>query len=188
MNLSREMSRALVHIAERWAGDEAWPFGELRRQHFVSASTLNALVKRQLVTLTDKGRTTSKVGLGTAFVRVSLTEAGRAAARTATDERGLARKQRIESARQQVLLATVTKPTVHLNGTDRATLLVQLTGATTALHAAHDALREAAPHERDYYVSDDPEAYRKASREHRDRLERLSGVLAELIALRESVR
>lgn len=46
-------------------------------------------------------------------------------------------------------------PTVHLNGTDKTTLLAELEAALTALHAAQQALLQITVHGRDYYPQGD---------------------------------
>ena len=43
-------------------------------------------------------------------------------------------------------------PTVHLNGTSKCELMRQVMGARIALHTAIDALQQACPNGRDYYV------------------------------------
>lgn len=84
-------------------------------------------------------------------------------------------------------------PTVHLNGTDRDSLLGQLRAAHDAVDTAISALSQAAPHGRDYYVQSDGEdgggrsAIERAISEHRNRLARLESVQAELAALWQAV-
>lgn len=85
--------------------------------------------------------------------------------------------QSTESAMSETKL---TVPTVHLNGTGKKGLLEQYEDAGHALREAIDKLRGTAPHGRDYYVSKDPDALRKATEEHRARLIKLSDVLIEL--------
>jgi hypothetical protein len=65
-------------------------------------------------------------------------------------------------------------PTVHLNGTSREELCLQLQRADDALLAAYEALSATAPHGRDYYPQGE-DAIVKATAEHRSRLRRLIG-------------
>jgi hypothetical protein len=69
-------------------------------------------------------------------------------------------------------------PTLHLNGTSPERLVEQNQKLVAALRSALDALQEAAPHGRDYYVQG-PDAYAKAAAEHRARQEALSKVFDE---------
>lgn len=69
-------------------------------------------------------------------------------------------------------------PTVHLNGTSGAVLLEQLKGARRALDAALDALAEAAPNARDYYVQ--PGGFSPAQRQHEARLAKLREVRSDV--------
>jgi hypothetical protein len=77
-------------------------------------------------------------------------------------------------------------PTVHLNGTSGAELLVQLQYATEALRAAEHALERAAPNGRDYYVQDEG-AFEQARREHGSRVLRLAEVREELEQIAQAV-
>lgn len=72
--------------------------------------------------------------------------------------------------------AVLTLPTVHLNGSGRQRLLDINQAALAAIDAALEALHEAAPHGRDYYVNPDPEAYSKAAVEHGARIDTLTKV------------
>jgi hypothetical protein len=77
-------------------------------------------------------------------------------------------------------------PTVHLNGTSRESLLIQVSDAAHALDAAWTALCAMAPHGRDYY----PQgvlALRDAEREHSARLDAISTVYLDLMALWERI-
>lgn len=56
-------------------------------------------------------------------------------------------------------------PTVHSNGTSKSALVAQQRAVMTAARAFMDALREADPHGRDYYVQGDG-AYTVARDEH----------------------
>jgi len=60
---------------------------------------------------------------------------------------------------------TPTLPTIHLDGTSAVALYEQAVAACRALRAALDAVSEAAPNARDYYVIDS-RAFRKATQEH----------------------
>ena len=77
-------------------------------------------------------------------------------------------------------------PHVHLNGTGRAALELQLETAANALLAAIGALELAAPNARDYYPLGD-DAYPKARDEHNARIGKLADVLHELQAIHETV-
>lgn len=74
---------------------------------------------------------------------------------------------------------SLTKPTVHLNGTSRESLMRQYEDAGAALNAAFRKLVEASPNARDYYVQD-CFAFAAAQREHEDRLARIKSVHDEI--------
>ena len=77
-------------------------------------------------------------------------------------------------------MSTLTKPTVHLNGTSRARLLGGYCDAATAVRAAQDALSaDAAPNARDYYTQSDG-AFADANREHVERIRLLQNVIDDL--------
>jgi hypothetical protein len=76
------------------------------------------------------------------------------------------------------------KPTIHLNGSGRATLVSQALDAKHAIGLAVLALEAAAPNARDYYPQG-PLAYGKAAAEHRERLEKLQSVYREIVELHE---
>ncbi|MEO8035468.1 MAG: hypothetical protein ABI837_13615 [Acidobacteriota bacterium] len=78
-------------------------------------------------------------------------------------------------------------PRIHLNGTPGATLIEQNRAAQLAIRTAISVLQEARPHGRDYYVQH-PGVMEIAQREHRYRVERLRGVLAELETLGHDLR
>jgi hypothetical protein len=82
------------------------------------------------------------------------------------------------------MITELTKPTVHLNGTSKASLAEALEAAGAAIHAAERTLRETAPNGRDYYPQGDCAIY-KAQREYVSRLRRLISVREELELLRE---
>lgn len=77
-------------------------------------------------------------------------------------------------------------PTVHLNGTSQGELLRAYSDATAAVDAALRALSETSPHARDYYVQA-PDAYGRAAVEHSLRVEKLTDVYDELLALFNAV-
>lgn len=77
-------------------------------------------------------------------------------------------------------------PTIHLNGTSREHLSGQARRAAQAVIDAIDAICDAAPNGRDYYVQGDA-AFEAARREHLARIERLESVKAELVALWEAI-
>lgn len=77
-------------------------------------------------------------------------------------------------------------PTVHLNGTGREALERQYFEAAKATTKALQALREAAPNERDYYVQGS-DAFKRARREHEDRVARMESVKEELYHLHDQI-
>lgn len=77
-------------------------------------------------------------------------------------------------------------PTIHLNGTSKEALLEQWEEAYNALRIAIEKLAAAAPNGRDYYPQG-PDAFAKATEEHRERLRKLTTVHAELQELAETV-
>ncbi len=81
----------------------------------------------------------------------------------------------------------LTVPTVHLNGSGAANLKRDLEQAYRAVNAAHNAVAAMEVHGRDYYVQADPNAFQHARDEHIDRLQRLEGVMDELLALFQAV-
>jgi len=80
----------------------------------------------------------------------------------------------------------ITVPTIHLNGTDAATLADQNSHANRAVNAAIKALVDAMPNARDYYTQGD-EAHLAATNEWADRLTRLRSVKDELTLLTEAI-
>lgn len=80
----------------------------------------------------------------------------------------------------------MTFPTVHLNGTSAQDLLEGYERAHEALREAMEALAQAAPNGRDYYVQQ-PGAFESAIAEHQSRMTRLRDVSLELEALAEHV-
>ena len=70
-------------------------------------------------------------------------------------------------------------PIVHINGTGWSDLYEQYDAANAALRAAGDALRNACPNGRDYYVQ--PSGTMDAAQDqHWDRTKRLEGIRAEI--------
>lgn len=78
-------------------------------------------------------------------------------------------------------------PIVHLNGSSKADLLKHYQEAYQALHDAQVMVQTTWPHARDYYVSSDPDATRKAVEQHNSRIQRISVVLEELKELYDAV-
>jgi hypothetical protein len=76
-------------------------------------------------------------------------------------------------------------PTVHLNGTSREELCLQLEDACDAVRVAITKLRAAWPHGRDYYPQG-PDAHDRALGEYNSRLKRLKDVENELIVIWET--
>ena len=77
-------------------------------------------------------------------------------------------------------------PRVHMNGTSRASLLEAIAEASQAVSLAIDAMRNTAPHRRDYYVIG-PEAYPQARDEYATRVIRLHETNDELVALYRAI-
>lgn len=78
----------------------------------------------------------------------------------------------------------LTKPTIHLNGTSAEALTDMYEEAFRAVARALEAVAEAAPNARDYYVQGDG-AFEKARAEHETRARKLREVQEELRALAE---
>jgi hypothetical protein len=78
-------------------------------------------------------------------------------------------------------------PTIHLNGSSPKELLRQILDAKEAIAKAIEALANAAPHMRDYYVQG-PEAFPAAWREHDKRTNHLADCIHELSILAEKIR
>jgi hypothetical protein len=78
----------------------------------------------------------------------------------------------------------MTKPTIHLNGTNKKFLYAQYDKAHTATVCAVAALRDCSPNGRDYYPQG-ALALRTADTEHSDRIARLEAVANELMELME---
>jgi hypothetical protein len=80
----------------------------------------------------------------------------------------------------------MTFPTLHLNGTSAGSLLEGWERAHAALCDAMQALAQAAPNGRDFYVQQ-AGAFEAAQAEHEERMRRLHEVRRELEALSEHV-
>jgi len=78
-------------------------------------------------------------------------------------------------------------PTVHMNGTAGEDLLDQYAGAVEAMREALDAVCEAGPNARDYYVQG-PDAALAAQREHEVRVASLKRVRNDLAAIVEGIQ
>lgn len=79
-------------------------------------------------------------------------------------------------------------PTVHLNGTSKGELLRQLQEAGHAVLLARDAVCQAAPNARDYYVQPEDGAYNRARDEHYARIQRLQSVYDELSEIADQIQ
>ncbi len=73
----------------------------------------------------------------------------------------------------------MTIPTIHLNGTPKATLVANLMEAIEAIHVAGKALAKTYPNGRDYYPQG-PAAINQAMDEHAERMGRLTLTVSEL--------
>ena len=78
-------------------------------------------------------------------------------------------------------------PIVHINGTSRCDLLQQVLDVRSALSKVRDAMCAATPHARDYYVSRDPDLYRKAREQHFKRLGLIEALFTEYETLAEKL-
>lgn len=78
-------------------------------------------------------------------------------------------------------------PTVHMNGTAGEVLRDQYAAAVEALRKAIDAVCDAGPNARDYYVQG-PDAGLAAQREHDARVVSLKHVRDDLAALVEGIQ
>ena len=77
-------------------------------------------------------------------------------------------------------------PTVHLGGSSADSLMEGLKDAATAVMIAHEALQNAGPNARDYYVQS-PEAWTLAENQHRSRTEKIKSVYDDIVAIYEAV-
>ena len=78
-------------------------------------------------------------------------------------------------------------PTIHLNGTSGEDLLDQYAGAVEAVREALDAVCDAGPNARDYYVQG-PDAALAAQREHEARVASIKRVRDDLAAIVEGIQ
>jgi hypothetical protein len=78
-------------------------------------------------------------------------------------------------------------PTIHLNGTTDEVMLDQYTAAAHAVQKAIDAICDAGPNARDYYVQG-TDAALTAQREHEARVTSLKRVRDELAAIVEGIQ
>jgi len=76
-------------------------------------------------------------------------------------------------------MGRIVKPTIHLNGTSRESLVTGYRNAYDAIDAAIDMVAKTAPHGRDYYVQSD-NAVIVAIAQHQSRLQTLEGLRKEL--------
>ena len=87
---------------------------------------------------------------------------------------------RVEDQNGAVLRERIV-PLVHLNGTGKAGLQSQYRKAADALYIALDALADAAPNMRDYYLYEDAgAAFRRAQAEHLENVRMVEAVIADL--------
>jgi len=82
--------------------------------------------------------------------------------------------------------AQVKIPTVHSNGTGFPTLMAQLNSVVVALEHALDAMSEATPHGRDYYVQGD-NTINIARDDHANRRYKINDVLTEIEEVRYGI-
>lgn len=80
----------------------------------------------------------------------------------------------------------IAKPTIHLNGTSRESLLESYMAAGDAITVAIQQLIQAAPNGRDYYPQGDG-ALREAMRQHEERIASLRKVMEELQEIAEAI-
>lgn len=77
-------------------------------------------------------------------------------------------------------------PTIHFNGTARASLDEQIGKVLYALREAKHAMTHAAPNGRDYYPQNDS-AIHQATAEHRDRVDQLCGLIEDYERIYEHI-
>lgn len=78
------------------------------------------------------------------------------------------------------------KPTLHMNGTSGQALLEQVEGVLSALRKLQEAMANATPNGRDYYVQGDGAAG-EAIAEHDARRMKLCDLVVDYTALADSV-
>lgn len=81
----------------------------------------------------------------------------------------------------------ITIPTVHLNGTSKEELLQQLRVAAKAGDDFLDALNQAMPHDRDYYVQKDPHNGRVAREQMLVRAKLVRDMLDQLTVIARGI-
>lgn len=81
---------------------------------------------------------------------------------------------------------TLAAPMIHLNGTDRETLLEGYMTALNALRKAERAVQETGPNGRDYYTQA-PGAFELAREQHVKRLQGLTTIIRELEQIAETI-
>jgi len=77
-------------------------------------------------------------------------------------------------------------PTIHLNGTSRASLVEDLCEAYSAINAALDKLKRTSPNGRDYYPQGS-EAMTAAQDQHQTRMRKLTDVMSEIEQIVEAL-
>lgn len=77
-------------------------------------------------------------------------------------------------------------PTVHLNGTSKASLIEGYLNIHQSVEAAIDVLRRNCPNARDYYTQGN-EAFSEAAKEHQERLLSLLKVSRECMEIAEAI-
>jgi hypothetical protein len=81
---------------------------------------------------------------------------------------------------------SVILPTIHMNGTSRASLLGDLIAAIDALRLAGEAVGRTVPNGRDYYPQG-AEAFRQAQEAHAKRARDIDAVRRELNEIAEGI-
>ena len=77
-------------------------------------------------------------------------------------------------------------PTIHLNGTSKAVLLVDYQRAADALMDARNAVAACAPNGRDYYPQGS-NAIVDAMQEHADRARRIAEIRTEIVEIMAAI-
>jgi len=83
------------------------------------------------------------------------------------------------------MTVTITTPTINLNGTRAQDLKDNLRRAHTFIRNAIEAMQAVTPHARDYYVK--PNTYTQAREDHDRRMDHLTTIRDELMALWEGI-
>lgn len=80
-------------------------------------------------------------------------------------------------------------PSVHLNGTSEKGLTDPIEKVRSHLRDAHDTLRHASPHMRDFYTQENASAsFALASEQHFDRISRIEVLIEELETLQMAIQ